>query len=164
MSAVSVRLEGLPGSTRPRIQGRSVSASGAVRPAHAHFSPTYEAWRKGAHAEIKAAIRERRMRPIAGMVEVHIEVVVVAPMRPALRKGAARSYFIGKPDVDNAAKGCLDALVSGGVLADDSQVVCLTVRRVRGAVAAHEPAGAGYARERSCCDVTVTPLEVSDGL
>ena len=30
MSAVSVRLEGLPGSTRPRIQGRSVSASGAV--------------------------------------------------------------------------------------------------------------------------------------
>ena len=151
MSAVSVRLEGLPGSTRPRVdRGR------------AHLGATYTAWRKAAHAEIKAAIRERRMRPIAGMVEVHIEVVVVAPMRPALRKGAARACFIGKPDVDNAAKGCLDALVSGGVLADDSQVVCLTVRRVRGAVAAHEPAGAGYARERSCCDVTVTPLEVSD--
>lgn len=162
MSAVSVRLEGLPGSTRPRIQGRSVSASGAVRPAHAHFTDGYTAWRKAAHATIKAAIRERRMRPIAGMVEVHVEVVVVAPMRPALRKGAARAYFVGKPDVDNAAKGCLDALVSGGVLADDSQVVCLTVRRVRGAVAAHEPAGAGYARERSCCDVVVTPLEVSD--
>ena len=150
-----VRLEGLPGSTRPRVRGQSVSKSGKVLPARAHFSATYEAWRKVAHAEVAAALRDGRLCASAGAVEVHIVVVVAAPMRPALREGAARAPFVGKPDVDNAAKGCLDALVSGGVLADDTQVVCLTVRRVRGAVARHERAQAAYARERSCCDVYV---------
>lgn len=147
MSAVSVRLEGLPGSTRPRVdRGR------------AHLGATYTAWRKAAETTIRAA----QLPAIAGAVEVHVSVVVASPMVPALRKGRGRVGFVGRPDVDNMAKGCLDALVSAGVLADDSQVVCLTVQRVRGAVTPHQAAYARDARERSCCEVTVTPLEVSD--
>ena len=147
MSAVSVRLEGLPGSTRPRVdRGR------------AHLGATYTAWRKAAEATIRAA----KLQPITGAVEVHVAVVVASPMVPALRKGRGRVGFVGRPDVDNMAKGCLDALQGAGVLADDAQVVALTVHRVRGAVVPHVAAYARDARERSCCEVVVTPLEVSD--
>lgn len=124
----------------------------------AHLGATYTAWRRAAEATIRAA----RLPAIEGAVEVHVTVVVAAPMVPALRRGRGRVGFVGRPDVDNAAKGVLDALQSAGVLADDSQVVCLTVHRVRGAVAPHAAAGAAYARERSCCDVVVAPCEVSD--
>ena len=143
MSAVSVRLEGLPGCSRPRVDhGR------------AHLGKTYTAWRKAAHATIAAA----RLQLIAGAVEVHIAVVVASPMVPALRRGRGRVGFVRRPGLDNAVKGCLDALQGAGVLADDAQVVALTVHRVRGAVAPHQAPYARDARERSCCEVWVRAI------
>jgi Holliday junction resolvase RusA-like endonuclease len=45
-------------------------------------------------------------------------------------KSGAACYRRQKPDVDNIAKAVLDALVTAGVLVDDSQVCVLHIGRV----------------------------------
>lgn len=147
MSAVSVRLEGFVAWNRPRMGRHGV-----------YMPPKYVAWKQAAVAAVAAARMERHTGP----VRLQLTVVVQRPLRPALREGAPREWHVGHPDVDNVAKGVMDVLQEAGVLVNDKQVVDARLRRVWGEVEAHASSYARDARERSCCEVTVTPLEVSD--
>ena len=139
----AVVLDGLPGSTRPRVTAT-----------HTYMPPAYVAWRR----EAVRALQDAGMLHHDGPVRVEVLVVVSRPLAPALRDGAGRAVHVGRPDVDNVAKGVLDALVDAGVLVDDAQVAELVVRRMAGAVRPHQPAYARDARERSACHVRVEAL------
>jgi Holliday junction resolvase RusA-like endonuclease len=68
-----------------------------------------------------------------GETAVTIDVLLPRPKSHWCKAGLAASAPAWPParagDVDNLAKAVLDALVVGGVLPDDSQVVDLTVRK-----------------------------------
>lgn len=103
--------------------------------------------RRGAHVQIHSAPKSAEWRALAaqqmaaeyastpydGIARVEIEAVTRRPKLPK-KAGAERLWRTTKPDVDNIAKACLDALVQGGVLADDRQVVRLVIERVTAAV------------------------------
>ena len=52
-------------------------------------------------------------------------ITTAGTLRPA-----APRFPGGRPDVDKLARAVLDGLVSGGVMADDAQVVVLVARKV----------------------------------
>lgn len=122
-------LPGLPGSTRPQAVRRGPRAGLTML-------PRYRRWREVAEAEVRAALESGRLAAYrTEMVEVHILVVVARPSSPRPSAGLPREYAVGKPDVDNAAKAALDAMTAAGAWGDDTQVVRLTVERVRGELA-----------------------------
>ena len=103
---------------------------------------------RGQHATIYAAPKSAQGRALAAQqmaaehtgapIEQCVQVAIVAvtrrPKSVPKRDGTGRLVRPTKPDVDNIAKSCLDALVQGGVLADDRQVHRLVVERVTAAV------------------------------
>ena len=138
-----VRLEGLPGDTRPRVSAT-----------HTYMPRAYVAWKRAAVAVLAEAGLMRHDGPVA----VELMVVIGRPLVPPLRAGSGRRPHVGRPDVDNVAKGVLDALTEAGVLIDDKQVAELVVRRVWGEVRPHAPSYARDARERSGCEVRVRAI------
>lgn len=97
-----------------------------------HAAPKSAEWR--ALAAKQMASEHKGQVPIDVPLAVTIEAVMPRPKSIPKRAGTGRVYRACKPDVDNVAKACLDALVQGGVISDDRQVVSLVVRKVTSAV------------------------------
>jgi Holliday junction resolvase RusA-like endonuclease len=103
------------------IPGRPVPASRPrVTQGHAYYPKRYSEWLDAAAWQVRAS-GERLEGPVSvtlvfrrGSVEM-----TVTPGKPR------PSGIIA--DIDNLAKGCLDAAVKGGLLANDSQVTMLLV-------------------------------------
>lgn len=94
-------------ASRPRFTRRGFT----------YYAKSYKDWLAAA---TKVA-RELPWKLPPGYVRVAIEVHVQRPKKPT------RHYPRG--DVDNYAKGPLDALVKGGVIADDDLVIDLQVTK-----------------------------------
>jgi Holliday junction resolvase RusA-like endonuclease len=98
-----------------------------------HAAPKSAEWRALAAAQMR---REYTAEPIADTVRVSIVAMMPRPKsRPRnvsawQWNGGGFVKRIQKPDVDNIAKAALDALVEGGVIVDDTQVVELYVSRM----------------------------------
>ena len=100
-------VEGLPapqGSKRHVGNGRMVEAS--------KYLP---AWRKAIEAECQSLFEE----PMNGALEVELWFYLPKP------SSVSRDYPIVMPDVDKLVRGCLDGMVKGGAILDDSRVVDL---------------------------------------
>jgi Holliday junction resolvase RusA-like endonuclease len=124
-------LTSTPPDSRPRAAPR-YGAGGRIVGARAHHSSAYTAWKAAAAAEARACWDGRPA--LDGPVQVHICAVLSPPKAARPMGGAPRRWAPRKPDVDNVAKGVLDALTDAGVWMDDAQVVALSVHRCWGAV------------------------------
>lgn len=94
------------------------------------------------HAYKEAIVAEylrKRGKPFAGPIRCDIVAVMPRPKAKVWkRKPMTSEFHAGRPDVDNLAKGVLDAL-NGHAWADDAQVAVLTCRKRL--AAGNEPAG-----------------------
>lgn len=109
----------------------------------------FTAWRSDvASAAWVAMTRAKRIVPFQGPVAVE---VLFRLHRPKSAKETHRWQW-KRPDADKLARAVLDALVTGGVIADDAQVADLWARKVMAAPG--EPLG---------CDVTIRALDPADG-
>lgn len=128
------RVAGTPapqGSKRHVGGGRMVEMSKAVGP-----------WREAVRAEAQRLQRpEEGIEDIGTFLPGALSVTVVFVLkRPAshyrtgrnahLLRDAAPPFPAGRPDVDKLARAVLDGLVTGGVMADDGQVVSLSAAKV----------------------------------
>jgi crossover junction endodeoxyribonuclease RusA len=100
-------VEGLPapqGSKRHVGNGRMIEAS--------KYLP---AWRKAIETECQSLFEE----PMDGALEVELWFYLPKP------SSVSRDYPTVMPDVDKLVRGCLDGMVKGGAIVDDSRVVDL---------------------------------------
>lgn len=100
-------VEGLPapqGSKRHVGNGRMIEAS--------KYLP---AWRKAIEIECQSLFEE----PMDGALEVELWFYLSKP------SSVSRDYPTVMPDVDKLVRGCLDGMVKGGAILDDSRVVDL---------------------------------------
>jgi len=123
-----IEVAGIPapqGSKRHVGGGRMVEQSRAVGP-----------WREAVRAETQRAL-EQLPEP-EGFLEgpVHVDVDFRLP-RPKTAPRRVR-YPAKRPDLDKLTRAVLDGLVSGGAMADDSQVVSLVASKN---FAGHYPPG-----------------------
>lgn len=112
---------GIPkGQPRPRAFARNGKA-------RVYDPGTAEAW-KGA---VALAVGPRA--PVTGPVRVDLAFAMPRPKAHLDSRGrikdSAPGYHTGKPDADNLAKGCLDALTTMRVWQDDAQVASLRVTK-----------------------------------
>jgi len=88
-------------------------------------------------ANLEAHFRpEAPERPYEGAVKLELVFYRLGPARVLNKKhpvdvACAVEYDTAVPDVDNLAKPVLDALKNAGVIHDDSQVVTLTVHKLK---------------------------------
>jgi len=107
------------GHPRPRVvrRGKIVST----------YTPVTD-WMKGMMEGFEKECPDPR--PICGPVAVEMIFWMPRPKTHLKKDGGLRKgkpiYHVGKPDVDNLAKGVLDAMVRHGFLGDDSLVVYLS--------------------------------------
>lgn len=99
-----------------RIEGKAVGASRprVARNGGVYYPKTHVEWERTA---VNLMVRNRGSWPIN----------CPDPVVVAIEVGAKR--LVQKPDLDNIAKLALDALVKAALLADDTQVVKLTIER-----------------------------------
>lgn len=135
-------LSALPPDSRPRAAPR-YGAGGRIVGARAHSSAAYARWKDAAAAEARTCWGDNP--PAEGPLDVRICAVLPPPKAARPIAGAPRRWAPRKPDVDNVAKGVLDALTDAGVWGDDAQVVSLSVHRCWGAVAPRVRGGAATA-------------------
>jgi Holliday junction resolvase RusA-like endonuclease len=94
-------------ASRPRV----------ARAGWAYYEKSYKDWMKAATAHLEAA----RLPYFSGPVSVYMTVSVARPKKPV------NPYPRG--DLDNYAKGPLDALTKAGVWSDDNQVVGMYIEK-----------------------------------
>lgn len=111
-----------PGTPTPASRPR------VTRQGWAYYEKTYKAWLKAAQTTLAAEPVHRRFN---GPVAVTVGIAVKRPKKP--------TNPFPRGDVDNYAKGPLDALTKAGVWPDDNCVVKLTVRKWY--TSAHEDVG-----------------------
>ncbi len=87
---------------------------------------------------VRLAAQAAGVRPLEGPVEVRIQAVWPMKGQPLKRSKRPAAWKTTKPDLDNVAKGVLDAL-NGIGYRDDSQVVVVSVQKIHAAQG--EPAG-----------------------
>lgn len=96
----------------------------------------YEARKGHAIYDFKAALRAAWYAAgaikLQGEIAANIECVFARPAKVAKKLGTGRLSHTSRPDNDNLAKGCLDAL-NGLAYDDDAQVSNLSVRKVKAA-------------------------------
>lgn len=110
---LSVTVPGTPapqGSKRHVGNGRLIESSKAVGP-----------WRDRIAWVARDAMTRTAVRTATGAVTVAVEFVMPRPKATPRATPAA----VKRPDVDKLARAVLDALVLGGVMLDDSQVIDL---------------------------------------
>lgn len=101
------------------IPGRPVPASRPrVTRGHAYYPKRYADWLDAASWQVRASAK-----PVDGPVRVEL-VFRRGSVEMTVLPGPARPSGV-TGDIDNLVKGCLDAAVRGGMLADDSQVTVL---------------------------------------
>lgn len=153
---ITVRVNGLPapqGSKRHVGNGVMVESSAAVKP-----------WREAIRAEVQRVVfplrpaEDNSRRIASGPVIVTVTFWLPRPRghygtgrnAGSLRPSApARPHR--KPDLDKLARAVLDAVVMGGAVGDDSQVVTIAASKW---YADHMPPG---------CAVTIESLEPYEG-
>jgi len=122
------------------IQGRPVPASRPRVTRRGTFNaPAYDAWKRDATLLCRSRWHEQAITlAVAVSVEVTLPRPKSKPRSPsthALYWHPTEDYPLPtRGDVDNYAKGALDALQQAGVIADDRQVVELTVTKWGGSV------------------------------
>ena len=98
---------------RPRfVQGRVVSTA----------DPNARRWKAGVEAVARQAAKEH------GQQSGPLSVSLTFEMPTADKKRHGRPHTL-RPDSDNLAKLVLDAMMSAGLIGDDSAVSCLIVRK-----------------------------------
>lgn len=110
---ITVIVPGTPapqGSKRHIGGGRLIESSRAVGP-----------WRERIAWVARDAMTRTRARTAIGAVTLVVEFVMPRPKATPRATPAA----IKRPDVDKLARAVLDALVLGGIMHDDSQVIDL---------------------------------------
>lgn len=109
---------------RPRLGRRKVGGRVVVR-AYRKRGDRVTAFRQ----HVALAARAAGVRPIEGPVEIEIEFILSRPARErARRQVVPADWCVKRPDLDNLAKGVLDAL-TGFAWIDDAQVVYQVVRK-----------------------------------
>ena len=92
--------------------------------------PTADGWK----TQVSIAVRD--LVRMTGAVEVELHFVFDRPKSHFGKRGtlpSAPAHHTGKPDIDNAVKSTLDAMVDAGFLADDRIVVKLVSTKTWGA-------------------------------
>ena len=98
--------------------GRMVESSKGVKP-----------WRDS--VAYTGAEMARKYGAFNGPVEVWIDFVLRMPKsRPAATRAAGIGWRPTRPDIDKLVRSTLDGLQTSGLIADDSNVVALTVVKV----------------------------------
>jgi Holliday junction resolvase RusA-like endonuclease len=120
MSAIAFAVDGDPvPQPRPRV-----STVGGFARAYVPKDHAIHAYRQA----ITLAARAAGVRPAAGPVSVIIDAVFARPKSHLTKSGVkASAPALPRPDVDNLAKACLDALQD--VMGDDTNVSRLVVEK-----------------------------------
>ena len=121
---ISFVVPGVPvGKGRPRFAKRG------------NFVSTYTPERTASYENLVKVLAMQAMKgtqPLPYPVRVVIDVAICPPASWSKKKRAqalnGETYPTGKPDIDNVAKGILDAM-NGVVYLDDKQVISLTIRK-----------------------------------
>lgn len=104
----------------PAAQGSKRAYITAGRPVIVESNPTTQrSWRT---AVAEAAHQHRPETPLDGPLYVRIELRMPRPKARRRQLWADR-----KPDIDKLTRNCLDALVTAGMITDDSKVCELQV-------------------------------------
>ena len=121
---ISFTIPGAPvGKGRPRFAKRG------------NFVTTYTPEKTASYENLVKVLAMQEMgsnQPISSPVNVFIDIAICPPASWSKKKRAqalnAEIHPTGKPDIDNVAKGILDAM-NGVVYLDDKQVISLMVRK-----------------------------------
>lgn len=100
-----------------------------------NFVTTYTPEKTASYENLVKVLAMQEMRgavPVSGPVNVTIDIAICPPASWSNKKRAQalneEIYPTGKPDLDNTAKGILDAM-NGVAYLDDKQVIGLMVRK-----------------------------------
>ena len=131
MSTLSFQVTGEPkGQPRPRAFARKM---GAVHVARFYDSDVADEWKRAVMIVVCDAATVHKWPLRLGPVSISMCFSMPRPKSHSGAKGlkpSAPVAHVGKPDVDNLAKLCLDQITrSGCVWRDDSQVVSLSVHK-----------------------------------
>lgn len=115
------------GQPRPRAFAMKIGAGFQTR---VYDPGTAEGWK----SQIASHLRDKypAFDQLTGPVSLRLEFALKRPKAHFLKSGIRSSaplWHVQKPDADNYAKSCMDALTVLGVWEDDSQVASLTVSK-----------------------------------
>jgi len=130
----------ISGPPRPQARMRSVvrkakdgrTWAGAYEPAESRD------WKAAVRLQLATEMRAKGVLPFNGPVWLHVCAVMPCPKSAhKKRTPEPRRWHSGKPDADNLVKALMDAANGGAVFHDDSQVVQLTIVKIRAAQGEH---------------------------
>ena len=131
MSTLTFQVTGEPkGQPRPRAFARKM---GSIHVARFYDSDVADEWKSAVQIALLEMAKQTRWELTLGPVSVSLNFAMPRPKSHSGAKGLKASApvaHVGKPDVDNLAKLCLDQITRNTrIWRDDSQVVSLTVHK-----------------------------------